>query len=70
MDISEKKIADHNVALNDLSSRVLEVQCSVDRLEGLGTSGDVVERAQDCVKELEAIMQSGVESRNLSSQCQ
>jgi len=70
MDISEKKIADHNVALNDLSSRVLEVQCSVDRLEGLGTSGDVVERAQDCVKELEAIMQSAVESRNLCSQCQ
>ena len=42
-------------SLNDLPSRVLEVQRSVDQLEGLGTSGDVGERAQDCVKKLEAI---------------
>ena len=43
------------MALNDLSSRILEVQCSIDRLQGLGTSEDVGERARDCVKELEAI---------------
>jgi len=46
------------VALNDLSSRVLDVQCSVDRL-GLGTCGDVGECAEDCVKEPR--YQSGVE---------
>jgi len=51
------------VALNDLSSRVLEVQYSVDRL-GLGTCGDVGECAEDCVKELEAIR---AESRGTKS---
>ena len=51
------------MALNDLSSRVLDVQCSVDRL-GLGTCGDVGECAEDCVKELEAIR---AESRGTES---
>ena len=55
MDNSEKKIADHSVALNDLYTRVMEVQCSVDQLQALGTTEAVGERVQDCEKELEAI---------------
>jgi len=62
MDITEKKTTDHNVVslndlngLNDLSSRVMEVQCSVDRLEALGTNGNVGGCVQDCMQEIEAI---------------
>lgn len=51
----EKKSLDHEVALNDLSSRVLEVQSSIDCLEVSGTAGVASDRLQDCMKEIEAV---------------
>jgi len=49
----EQKVADHDSALNDVSGRVLNIQCSVDDI--MSSRDDTHARTQESLKQLEAI---------------
>lgn len=55
LDTLEKKVTEYEVALNDVSSRVMDIQGAVDCLEVAGSTAGMGERVQDCLKEIEAV---------------